>query len=301
MNSQFQTLFQSGNRNKPRIWLDSITYANRLFAGGKQELWRDPTFLISVLSQAQGLLQSDVIHFPLHQVYAAWVETQSQEVERWIGKRPTFALKKLLASEVTRNIVIDVLKGMTNVNRDSKPLVLSLGSPQKWLQWMSEIVRPGEDPSISHDDVDSASMYLADYLRTYSTTGISAIVLEEAVHPPIGLDEVIELYQPILNLAGHYQWSVGLSLAGESNQWTGINEHVGFTLFGESTTPTLFPYWQQGKAIGGGLNQAFWMRNEKVDGSKLPPEALLFGTIPEEANPEMVLEHLKELRQIATH
>ncbi|WML53423.1 hypothetical protein RCG17_01585 [Neobacillus sp. PS3-12] len=33
MNSQFQTLFQSGNRNIPRIWLDSIAYANRLFAG----------------------------------------------------------------------------------------------------------------------------------------------------------------------------------------------------------------------------------------------------------------------------
>ncbi|WML53421.1 hypothetical protein RCG17_01575 [Neobacillus sp. PS3-12] len=32
------------------------------------------------------------------------------------------------------------------------------------------------------------------------------------------------------------------------------------------------------------MNQAFWMSNEKVAGFKLPLEALLFGTIPEEAN-----------------
>ncbi|QSB49931.1 hypothetical protein [Parageobacillus toebii] len=301
MNNHFQVLFQSGSGKEPKIWLDFIDYAKRLFAGGKQDLWQDPALLISAYSQAQGLLRSDVIHFPVNQVYASWLDAHSTEMEKWMGKRPTFVLKKMLALEEPRNILLEVLSGFTELNRDAKPFALSLGSPQQWLQWISKMVRPGEDPFTSSDDVDSAAMYIADYLRNFSTAGISAIVLEEAENPPLDMAEALELYQPILNLAGHYQWSVGFSFPGEVPKCTVFHDKVDFTLFGESDMSSLLPYWQEGAAVGGGLNQAFWTHKGDGDRSVLPVQGLLFGTIPEDADPEMVLERLKELRLSMKH
>jgi hypothetical protein len=301
MNSHFQALFQSGSGKEPKIWLNFIDYAKRLFAEGKQDLWQDPALLISVYSQAQGLLQSDVIHFPVNQVYDSWLEAYSTEIEKWMGKRPTFVLKKILALEEPRNILLEVLSGFTELNRDAKPFALSLGSPQQWLQWISSMVRPGEESSISSDDVDGAAMYLADYLRNFSTAGISSIVLEEVANPPFDMAEALELYQPILNLAGHYQWSVGFSFPGEAPKCTVFNDKIDFTLFRESNMSSLLPYWQEEAAVGGGLNQAFWTHKGAGDRSVLPVQGLLFGTIPENAEPEIVLERLKELRQATKH
>jgi hypothetical protein len=301
MNSHFQALFQFSSGKEPKIWLDFIDYAKRLFAEGKQDLWQNPALLISVYSQAQGLLRSDVFHFPLNQIYAFWLDAHSTEMEKWRGKRPTFVLKKMLALEEPRNILLEVLSGLTELNRDAKPFVLSLGSPRQWLQWISRMVRPGEDPSISGDDVDSAAMYIADFLRNFSTAGISAIVLEETENPLLDMAEMVELYQPILNLAGHYQWSVGFSFLGEVPKCTVFNDKVDFMLFGESDISSLLPYWQEEAAIGGGLNQAFWTHKGDGDRSVLPVQGLLFGTIPEDADPEFVLERLKELRQSTKH
>jgi hypothetical protein len=301
MNSQFQTLIQSRTEKELMIWLDYIAYANRLFAGGKPELWQDPYLLITVYSQAQGLLRSDVIHIPVNKVYESWLEANSAEIEKWMGKRTTFVLKKMIALEEPRNILLEVLRGLTQMNSDAKPFALSLGSPQQWLQWISRIVRPSEEPTISNDDVESAAMYLADYLRIYSTAGISAIVMEETDNLISEISERIEFYQPILNLASHYQWSVGFSFPGEANNYLVSEKKVDFTLFGESQITSLLPFWEKKAPIGGGLNHSFWMFNGEERGSEFPVQGLLFGTIPEDANPELVLEKLKELRKSMKH
>ncbi|WP_078427664.1 hypothetical protein [Alkalihalobacterium alkalinitrilicum] len=293
MTSPVQTLFKA-----PRgIWLDYIDYAKQLFSSSNQNIFQNSALLISTYSQAQGLLKSDVIHLSVDQIYSAWIDTHPEDVKSWYGKRLTFALKKLLAMEEPRNILVDMINGLAQLNRDAKPFALNIGSPQYWLQKMSGIIRPNEEQVIGNEDIDSAAMYLSDFLRAFSTSGISAIVIQEVNDPSVGLQEALELYQPVLNLAKHYQWATGLSLPDASSRWEGYETQVDFTLFGGESISCLQSLQSKSTTIGGGLNEDFWNRKENLD-KKSIPQGVLFGKIPQNANPETVLELLNQIRQL---
>jgi hypothetical protein len=278
---------------KRKVWLDFIPYAKRLFAGGRNDIWQNPDTFISVYSQGQGLLRSDVLNIPAGEVYLNLLERESGLVEEWAGKRPTFALKKLLALDEPRQFLTEVLTGLQNLYRGVQPIVLTLPSPQKWLQWLHTEVRPGQEISFNSDDAEAAAMYLAEYVRAFSTSGLAAVVLEESVDPVIHLEEAISLYQPIVNLANHYQWSVGISLSGTTVELP-ENDAVDFYLLANADPVTISGYWEKGLNIGGGLNSDFWSGEQNVP--KLSDHGFAYGVIPEDAEPEMVLSQLKKLR-----
>jgi hypothetical protein len=279
---------------KRKVWLDFIPYAKRLFSGGRNDIWQNPDTFISVYSQGQGLLRSDILSIPVGEVYLSLLERKSGLVEEWAGKRPTFALKKLLALDEPREFLTEVLAGLQNLYRGAQPIALTLPSPQKWLQWLHTEVRPGQEISINSDDVEAAAMYVAEYVRAFSTSGLAAVVLEEPVDPVIHLQEAITLYQPIVNLANHYQWSVGISLNGTMVECSEGDDEVDFYLLANSDPATISGYWEKGLNSGGGLNKAFWSGEQNVP--KPSYNGFAYGIIPEEAEPEMVLSQLKKLR-----
>jgi hypothetical protein len=279
---------------KRKVWLDFIPYAKRLFSSGRNDMWQNPDTFLSVYSQGQGLLRSDVLSIPVGQVYLNVLERESGLVEEWAGKRPTFALKKLLALDEPREFLKEVLAGVQSLYRGSQPIVLTLPSPQLWLQWLHTEVRPGQEISINCDDVEAAAMYVAEYVRAFSTSGLAAVVLEEPVDPVIHHKEAINLYQPIVNLANHYQWAVGLSLSGTTVEFSEGDDEVDFYLLANSDPVTVSAYWEKGLNSGGGLNRDFWSGEKNVPNPS--DYGFAYGEIPEGAEPEMVLSQLKKLR-----
>jgi hypothetical protein len=287
-----QFLFPSDTKRK--VWLDFLDYANRLFAAGREDLWSNPDTFISVYSQGQGLLHSDVLSLSILDFYADLINRELDVKEPWTGRRPTFALKKLLALEEPRNVLLDVLSGLQNLYRGNPPIVLAIPSPQRLLLWLDSVVQLDQDHPISHDDIEAAAMYLAEYLRSFSTSGLSAIVIMESDSPLLDLNEALSLYQPVFNIVKHYQWSVGIQQGGTAHEITRGGDEVDFYLYGDSEISALLPLWKKGPAIGGGLNRNFWEGNSNLP--ELPSIGLTYGMIPGNAEPEKVLAQLKKLR-----
>ncbi|HBI04744.1 MAG TPA: hypothetical protein DDY49_12030 [Paenibacillaceae bacterium] len=284
----------TGTGLKQRVWLDFIPYANRLFAAGREDIWSNADTFISNFSHWQGLLRSDILSIPLYDFYADWINENMDLLQTWAGKKATFSLKKLLAAEKPRKEISDVLIGLHNLYKGAQPFVLRFPSPQKWLQLLHPMVRPGQELMISEEDIEVASMHLAEYLRNFSSHGLSAIVMEENNQLNMMSNQVCTLYQPVFNLAKHYQWSVGIHLEESVDESLEITDKIDFYLFGNSDFTTLLHQWEKGNNIGGGLNRDFWSKQQVL------PERLqakfMYGEVPEDAEPETVLSQLKWLR-----
>lgn len=276
------------------MWINFVPYAKRLFAGHEEDLWKHPGRFLSVYSQAQGLLQSDVLSLHIHDFYQAFLGDRSDLMEQWQGKKTTFALKKVLAMEEPRSTLLEVLTGLVGLYADRHPIVLIVPSPQRFLQWVKTMVSPGGEPVIGSHEMDAASMYMADFLRTFSNSKLAGIVLEETYPTASNLKETLELYQPISNLAEHYQWAFGLHLADLQEDVERLKEKVDFVLYEGDNWSSLDQLWKAGMASGGGLDRAFWSGN--VDSENRQMKGLAYGTIPEDAHPEKVLEQLQKLR-----
>jgi hypothetical protein len=163
-------------------------------------------------------------------------------------------------------------------------LVLVLPSPRAWLRQAYQHAFP--QLQIEPDDaaVDSAAVYTADFLRGFSPTDIAGVLLSEEAEAAAPSAETVSLYRPILNLATHYRWNVGLLTPISS-------ENVGPAAAGPDfwIAPSLIP----GKGHGLLVPDSFWsdaVRPERPEGG------FLFATIPANAVPETVLERLALLQ-----
>lgn len=269
-------------------WLNFTQYANKLFANGRTDLWENPDTFISVFGQGQALLQSDVLHIAIAPVYENYLK-KSHFVEQWDGKRPTFIVKKLFAVEEPKNIMGDILTNIQNSHLSSKPVALIIPSPQSWLEMIQS-----EAKTWSEDDIESVAMYVAEYIRFFSTLNIETIVLDEAANGALSLTERLPLYQPIINVAKHYQWLLGLKLPTINEEIKSVASKVDFTIIDNTMLTELQAFQANPLRIGGGLNREFWLTNSDSPILK----GLLYGEIPVEAEPENVLNKLKILINI---
>ena len=122
---------------------------------------------------------------------------------------------------------------------------------------------------IEPDHGESASMYVADWLRRLETCPITILILDGRRADHDGLDGLVDedlaTYSPVINAVDHYRW--GLALRTD----------VALELHGDETGGAVVP-------------PSFW-----VDGS--PPGAkILLAEIPGDAEPELVLARLATLR-----
>lgn len=276
-----------------KIWLNYIQYAKRLLGENGDGIWLDPARFLALFSQSQGLLKSDVLGVPIFDFYSVYLNSHPEIAQHWTGKKTPFALRKLLALEKPRDNLIEVLRGLTNLYDDHYPIVLEVPSPRQWMAWLKEIEAPGSDLPVSSNEIDSATMYLADLLRNFSQAGLTGIVLDESRCLSINLKELYELYQPIFNIARHYQWVLGLRL-GEDQHLEDIEKGVDFVLYeGKQETTTDSPL-EQATTVFGGLDKEFWKGECTLENKVF--KTFSYGTIPEDAHPERVLEQLQELR-----
>ncbi len=267
--------------SRPVLWLDANAYAGRLLAGGAVP-WLNAAELIAWQRKAQGLLKSDVLAVPLALVCDAWLSAHP-ELRKAMGekRRTVFPLKVLFADEALRAHLLEVVNSYRAVFT-GMPLALVAPSPRAWIaESYAQAHGVDAEVEIGDDEADTAAMYLADFLRSFADSGVDILLLDEQNLAPALSASTLACYQTVSNVAGHYRWDLGLRLSAagaESVEGAGlafvISAHAG---------------------IGSGIELAatFW---EGAEAPAVPAHGFRYATIPEQAQPERVLERLEVLR-----
>jgi hypothetical protein len=142
----------------------------------------------------------------------------------------------------------------------------------------------GSLEAVDEDAVDAAAATVAEFLRLFASAGVDAVLLRES--RPWATDEVdllLELYQPVANVARHYGWDWGV-------QWP---EAIALPA-GQGPDFTIAPA-PCGAALAGLTASAGFWQDEALPA----PLAGGFGYahIPVDAHPETVLTQLARLRE----
>ena len=288
MSTGLQSLLASGRGGVPGLWIDCLDYGRRLFLGG-DDPWADPARFVSAFTQAQHLLKSDIIDVRVEDYVKSWLLRDGATLEA--ARRPTSELKQILGDDGLRDGLLAILATLGDLARGCGGVALTLPSPRRWVRLCVE--RTGGDlgENLDEDNVEMCAMYVADFLRTFAESGVSTILLEEDGDP--GADPS-ELYQPVYNVASGYQWDVALLVPGG----LATDPNVG-NLAACIVDPDQFDTLSADSgARGTAIPAKYWSGKSAKSGVPVNSE-ITYVRIPEDANPEKVLERLAELRKSA--
>ncbi|WP_198971941.1 hypothetical protein [Xylophilus sp. ASV27] len=269
--------------HKRMLWLDHTAYSARLLAQG-QAPWLDTAACVAWLRQAQGLLRPDVLALPLDDVTAAWLDGHPALLAAIAEKtkRGHGPLKELLAAEGLRTHTTALAVAL----RAAMPgavFALALPSPRDWAAQILQRAG-GVADAVDEDAVDAAAAVMAEFLRLFAQAGVDAVLLHESrVWAADEVDLLLDLYQPVANVARHYGWDWGLQWPEAVAQPTGTR--LGFTI---APAPCgVVP-------AGLTLPDRFWQGETPP---APPPGSFDHAHIPVDAHPETVLARLAQLRE----
>lgn len=276
-------LDEGGDNRK--LWINFNDYAKKLLTKGENP-WTTPANYMSFYGQAHGLVKADVAVLDVWDLYQHWIQEDKDALESMVTKRRvTVPLKKMLAAFAPRELLAEVITAVSNNYNGSVPIVLVIPSPRALLVKAYQAANDG-DIDIDEQSVDTAAMYLADYLRYFSDTDLSGVLLKEDESlMPLNSEE-LSWYQPVFNVTKHYRWAVGIHLPTEIEKFV-IPEGVNFSI-----VPA-----QSGLAdvsLGVDIGAQLWdQRSEPLD---VKSRGFYYLTIPEASKPEEVLEILSTLK-----
>ncbi|WP_169577584.1 hypothetical protein [Sinimarinibacterium sp. CAU 1509] len=280
--------FLDGVRQRPGqlLWLDSDAYAWRLFGGDARQLLQAAEY-VAMQRKAQGLLRSDVVALDVATMVGAVLDARPALRAAMTQKRRAVApLKTLVADAGLRQGLDELLSGLRG-SFASTPLALVMPSPRRWLR-ESYAQAFGADAGIEigEDEIDSAAVQLADFLRHFGESGIDVLLMsEDAGDLPAAAGE-LEWYRPVLNVAAHYRWDLGLRLDAAPAAPLDA-DGIGFVIAPSSALPA------QAGLHGRLIEPAFW----SADTAAVPGAAdFRYAAIPADAQPETVLARLAALR-----
>ncbi len=261
------------------LWLDYSDYAGALMSKGAVP-WLDVAALIAWQRKAQGLLKSDVLALPLDAVCAAWLDARPDLRSAMGSKsRTVFAIRTLLADESLRTHLLELARGLRACFAEL-PLALVCPSPRLWTGLAFQQAH-GTAAEVEDDDADSAAVYIADFLRSFGDAGIDVLLLQEAGDGVATTAEALALYQPVLNIAAHYRWAVGLSAPAGFRD--GGSAGLSFVV-ADAAIP--------GVASGCIVPADYW---SGAAAPLCPESGFRYATIPADAQPESVLQRLSGL------
>jgi hypothetical protein len=271
------------NLLRPLVWLDDLAYAERLLGGGRTD-WLDATGLVAQRRKAAGLLRADLTVLPAAAMAAAWIEVRP-ELRQAMAARPraVVPLRTLLADPGLRARLDELIRAL-RAGLPGRPLVLAIPSPRRWLAEAWHATHGAAATlSAGAEEIDTAAVYVAEFLRSFGESGLDAVLLQEAPGAEPASATEIAWYQPVLNIAAHYRWDLGLQLPDGSG-FAGPVQHLAFVI-----APQPPPGCAAGLALGGG----FW---SGAPPPQAPAGGFLFAVVPVDAVPERVLERLALLR-----
>ena len=255
------------------LWIDAWAYGKALLARGGEPPWGDVGELVAYHRQLQSLVGSDIVVVELESFYHSWLQQSPGLLAAMAAKkRLGYALRTLLANTAAREHLHEIVDALAGLYPD-RPVLLALPSPKHWMAIAYCQAHALNEVEVSWDDAESASMYIADYLRSLADCDISGLVLRDSEGP--STDEEVARYQPVLNVADHYRWQVvldGCSQGYQSGSGQGVSFCLGDSSGNSGCRKASLDAWQSGATE----NSAF-----------------LYLTIPVDAVPESVLEWLE--------
>jgi hypothetical protein len=269
----------------PLLWLDDFAYAERLLAVRRAD-WLDAAALVAFRRKAAGLLRPDVAVLPIDVIIRVWLELRPGLREAMAAKKRTIApLRTLLADEALRARLVELARAL-RASFPAEPLALSLPSPRKWIgdAWQ-EAFGVGAAIEVGREEVDSASVYIAEFLRGFGEVGVDCLLLEEAAGAEPESAVEVGWYQPVINVVGHYRWELGLRLPTAA-AFSGELPTMSFAV-----APRPLPGCIAGVTVAG----AFWTG---AAAPAMPPGGFRFAEIPAGCVPEQALERLAALRSV---
>lgn len=264
MATRFDNILTSppSGRSVPLI-LDHASFGSVRILHGSPVPWSEPIECQRYFGQAQGLLQPDTTLVDIGAVYDQQLPARKALVEAMGARSRTgYALKSLLADEELAASAARLVEVLSKTSR--QPVVLQVPAPVRWLALAQSACGKTDLTGIEAGHGESASMYLADWLRRFEELPIALLLLDgrRGDTPALtGLvSEELAVYTPLINAAEHYRWGLALR----------TDDELVF----------------QGGEPGAVVPQSFWF-----DGVT-PPGRALFAEVPAEAEPEIVLAQL---------
>jgi hypothetical protein len=269
----------------PRLWVNFNDSTKKLLLGEGENPWTTPASYMAFYGQAHGLVKADVVVLDVWDLFQHWMEEDEKALPAMAEKRRVpFALKTMLDAFAPRELLAEVITAVSNNYGGKTPIVLVVPSPRSLLV-RAHKAATGNDAEPEEMTVDTAAMYLADFLRYFSETDLSGVLLVEDENlMPAGTDE-LSWYQPVVNVAKHYRWSIGIQLPFADDGFD-VPSDMGFAITPAESSASA-------NSLGVDISQPLWT------GGDIPGKSggFYYLTIPEDAKPESVLETVSTLKK----
>ena len=271
--------------DSPRLWINFNAYAKKLLLSEGENPWTTPASYMSFYGQAHGLVKADVAVLDVWDLYQHWMQEDKDALESMVTKRRVTApVKKMLEAFAPRELLAEVITAVSNNYNGSIPIVLVIPSPRALVV---KAYQAANDGDIEPDEmsVDTAAMYLADYLRYFSETDLSGVLLmEDESLMPLNSEE-LSWYQPVFNVTKHYRWAVGVHLPTEIENFV-LPEGVNFSIVPEQSD-------LGDSSLGIDISASLWEQGNVDEIST----GFYYLSIPEASKPELVLETLSSIKE----
>jgi hypothetical protein len=262
-------------------WLDYTGYAGNLLARGEIP-WTAIDAAVAWFRQAQGLLRSSVAAVPVEAIAAAWLNGRPDLRQSMAARSRTIHPLRILIADAEFRGHLKSLFEALGASVGALPVVAVVPSPRCWVSIAYSQAFPDGAAEIDDDVVDSAAAFIADFLRELPQTMVAGLLLDESAATLAVTATTIALYQPVLNVASHYRWQVGI-LAPQPGSETAAGA-LDFWIL-----PAPVPV----KTCGIIVPESFW---SGAAAPERPPGGFRYAPIPADARPESVLERLGALR-----
>lgn len=282
----------SSGEGSPKLWIDFNVYAKKLLLGDGENPWASPAEYMSFYSQAHSLVKADIVVLNVWDLFQHWMQEDKEAIPSMSAKRRvSFALKTMLEAYPPRELLAEVITALNNNYGGSVPMVLVMPSPRSFIAKAHKAAN-NVDVEPDESNVDSAAMYVADYLRYYSETEISGVLLMEDPQLMPASGKEFSWYQPVFNVAKHYRWSVGVHLPSIDDGFV-VPDDIDFTIVPAQSTAAA-------NAMGLDITQSLW-DGQAVNGLAAQElvnndNSFYYLSIPADTKPESVLETLSDLR-----
>lgn len=191
---------------RPLLYVDWLDYAARLLEGGQVD-WGNAAAVASLLGRAQGLLASDIVLIPVDRFLAARLASDAAlRAAVTAKKRNLQPLKALLADEAIRADLVELF-GDVRAQVRGAALGVLLPAPAP----LMELVAGGcgiDAPDLDDDLVEDAAVLVADFIRSWSTSPVELVALDEAPSAQA------PLHGPVVKVADHFGWALAARRLG---------------------------------------------------------------------------------------
>lgn len=251
------------------LWIDFAAYAHHVFARDSAQWLTDPNVYVGAVAQAQAVIKSQVLCVDVIKPYLAHSATGEAS--------PGSALQAALQGSTAAAYVHEVIDALAHRFAAKLDLVLTIQAPATVMRTAGFLDEP------SFDEMDDLAIAMSGVLRKLSDKPVSGVMIVSAACPG---DDEIEALESITSAARHYGWRLALCYPNCADIAPASALVTDVELYPQVDAVRLCAA-QSPHALGGGLDSSYW---HDATASLPAGRCLLFGTVPDDAQPELVIQ-----------